>query len=119
MADQEEELAVGAVLLTPGFAPFDARVKGEYGYGVYDNVLTALEFERMVSLAGSSGARLARPAGRGGKPDKASRLRPVAQEFWVAFPQEQDGCIGPQDENEEVEQDGDQQTRRPFSQVGG
>jgi heterodisulfide reductase subunit A len=59
MADREEELAVGAVLLTPGFAPFDARVKGEYGYQVYDNVLSALEFERMVSLAGSSVARLA------------------------------------------------------------
>ena len=48
------------MLLTPGFAPFDARRKGEYGYGVYDNVLSAVEFERMVSLAGSSGARLLR-----------------------------------------------------------
>jgi heterodisulfide reductase subunit A len=76
MADREEELAVGAVLLTPGFAPFDARVKGEYGYQVYDNVLSALEFERMVSLAGSSVARLARPseslAGTGGKPEKVA-----------------------------------------------
>ncbi|MFN2166116.1 MAG: 4Fe-4S dicluster domain-containing protein, partial [Anaerolineae bacterium] len=47
----EETVEAGALLLTPGFAPFDARVKGEYGYGVYDNVLSALEFERMVSLA--------------------------------------------------------------------
>jgi heterodisulfide reductase subunit A len=62
MADREETLAVGAVLLTPGFAPFDARLKGEYGYRVYDNVLSALEFERMVSLAGSSVARMRRPS---------------------------------------------------------
>ena len=62
MQDREEQLDVGAVLLTPGFAPFDARVKGEYGYGVYDNVLSALEFERMVSLAGSSVAHLQRPS---------------------------------------------------------
>ena len=65
MAAEEEELAVGAVLLAPGFAAFEARVKGEYGYGVYDNVLSALEFERMVSLAGSRGAALWRPGGAG------------------------------------------------------
>jgi len=62
MQPREETLGAGAVLLTPGFAPFDARIKGEYGYRVYDNVLSALEFERMVSLAGSSVARLARPS---------------------------------------------------------
>ncbi|HSR32882.1 MAG TPA: FAD-dependent oxidoreductase, partial [Anaerolineae bacterium] len=62
MGDREEEVEVGAVLLTPGFAPFDARLKGEYGYGVYDNVLSASEFERMVSLAGSSVAHLRRPS---------------------------------------------------------
>jgi len=62
MQDREESLEVGAVLLTPGFAPFDPRVKGEYGYGVYDNVLSSLEFERMASLAGSSVAHLARPS---------------------------------------------------------
>ena len=65
MEDREQILEVGAVLLAPGYAPFDARVKGEYGYGVYDNVLSALEFERMASLAGSSVAHLARPSDGG------------------------------------------------------
>jgi heterodisulfide reductase subunit A len=68
MQDRTETLQVGAVLLTPGFAAFDARAKGEYGYGVYDNVLSALEFERLVSLAGSSVARLRRPSD--GQPPK-------------------------------------------------
>jgi heterodisulfide reductase subunit A len=68
MQDREEVLPAGAVLLTPGFAAFDARLKGEYGYRVYDNVLSASEFERLVSLAGSSVARLHRPSD-GHKPD--------------------------------------------------
>ncbi|MGD2206919.1 MAG: FAD-dependent oxidoreductase, partial [Anaerolineae bacterium] len=62
MPPRHESLHVGALLLTPGFAPFDARLKGEYGYHVYDNVLSSLEFERMVSFAGSSVAHLARPS---------------------------------------------------------
>jgi heterodisulfide reductase subunit A len=62
MQDRTARLTVGAVLLTPGFLPFDARVKGEYGYQVYDNVLSALEFERMVSVAGSTVGQLGRPS---------------------------------------------------------
>jgi heterodisulfide reductase subunit A len=76
MADREELLAVGAVLLTPGFAPFDARLKGEYGYGVYDNVLSALEFERLVSLAGSTVAHLQRSSD-GGRPRKVAFVQCV------------------------------------------
>jgi heterodisulfide reductase subunit A len=62
MQESRSEIEVGAVLLCPGFAPFDARIKGEFGYGFYDNVLSSLEFERMVSLAGSTQARLKRPS---------------------------------------------------------
>jgi heterodisulfide reductase subunit A len=76
MGDREESLAVGAVLLTPGFAPFDARLKGEYGYRVYDNVLSALEFERLVSLAGSTVAHVQRPSD-GGRPRKVAFVQCV------------------------------------------
>ena len=62
MQPQLESRQVAALLLAPGFAPFDARLKGEFGYQVYDNVLSATQFERMVSLAGSSVAHLARPS---------------------------------------------------------
>jgi len=68
MKEGRSEIEVGAVLLTPGFAPFDARRKGEFGYGFYDNVLSSIEFERMVSLAGSTQARLRRPSD--GKPPR-------------------------------------------------
>ncbi|HID63417.1 MAG TPA: CoB--CoM heterodisulfide reductase iron-sulfur subunit A family protein, partial [Anaerolineae bacterium] len=68
MEESHSEVEVGAILLTPGFAPFDARLKGEFGYGYYDNVLSSIEFERMVSLAGSTQARLKRPSD--GKPPR-------------------------------------------------
>jgi heterodisulfide reductase subunit A len=62
MAERSSEIEVGAVILSPGYQAFDARIKGEFGYGYYDNVLTSIEFERMVSLAGSTQAHLVRPS---------------------------------------------------------
>jgi heterodisulfide reductase subunit A-like polyferredoxin len=52
MKKEETCLEVGAVILSPGFEVFDARLKGEYGYGRYPNVLTSLEFERILSASG-------------------------------------------------------------------
>ncbi len=62
MEARTSELEVGAVILSPGFEPFDARRKGGYGFGHYDNVLTSIQFERMVSLSGSTGASILRPS---------------------------------------------------------
>ena len=50
---RELQIQVGAVIASPGFETFDARLKGEYGYGRYPNVLTSLEFERVLSASGS------------------------------------------------------------------
>jgi len=52
MKERRVELEVGAVLLTPGFEEFDATRKGEFGYGRYSNVVTSVQFERMLSAAG-------------------------------------------------------------------
>jgi heterodisulfide reductase subunit A len=68
MQPTRSELPVGAVVLSPGFEPFDARRKGEFGWGYYPNVLTSIQFERMASLAGSTQARLKRPSD--GQPPK-------------------------------------------------
>ncbi|MDY7080603.1 MAG: FAD-dependent oxidoreductase [Chloroflexota bacterium] len=62
MEESRSEIEVGAVILSPGFEPFDARLKGEYGFGHYDNVLSSIQFERMVSIAGSTGATIVRPS---------------------------------------------------------
>ena len=82
MAERRSEIEVGAVILSPGYQAFDACLKGEFGYGYYGNVLTSLEFERMVSLAGSTQARLVRPS------DGVAPRR-------VAFIQ----CVGSRDES--------------------
>ena len=52
MREQKIELEVGAVILAPGFDEYDAEKKGEYGFKRYINVLTSVQFERMLSAAG-------------------------------------------------------------------
>ncbi len=43
------ELACDAVVVATGFTLFDAAVKEEYGYGLYDNVYTSADIERMLN----------------------------------------------------------------------
>ncbi|MFE3845248.1 4Fe-4S dicluster domain-containing protein [Thermoplasmatota archaeon] len=53
--DAKEEFVdinVGAIVVATGFDLFDAKEKPEYGYGKYKNVITGLEFERLVSSSG-------------------------------------------------------------------
>lgn len=44
-----ERLECSAVVLATGFTLFDARIKEEYGYGIYDNVVTSADLEEMFS----------------------------------------------------------------------
>ncbi|MFA5111986.1 MAG: FAD-dependent oxidoreductase, partial [Desulfobaccales bacterium] len=60
--DEDREVEVGAVILAPGFKPFDALEKPEYGYERYPNVLTSLEFERLLSATGPCGGKVKRPS---------------------------------------------------------
>ncbi len=60
--EEEIELEVGAILLATGFEEFDPSVKTEYGYGRYDNVITALQFERMLSASGPTQGHILRPS---------------------------------------------------------
>lgn len=48
----EETIEVGSIIAAPGFEPFDAGLRGEYGYGIYDNVVTSIQFERILSASG-------------------------------------------------------------------
>jgi heterodisulfide reductase subunit A len=58
----ERRVEIGAVVLSPGFALFDASRAVEYGWGRYANVVTSLEFERMLNLSGPTGGRPLRPS---------------------------------------------------------
>ena len=44
-----EELSCDAVVIATGYTLFDARIKEEYGYGIYDNVITAADLEDMFN----------------------------------------------------------------------
>lgn len=56
-------LQVSAVVLATGATPFDPSIKSEYGYGRLPQVLTNLEFERLVCASGPTLGRLITPAG--------------------------------------------------------
>ena len=62
MEPEEVTIEAGALILTPGVDPFDAAIRGEYGYGVYRNVITSLEFERVVSASGPYQGHILRPS---------------------------------------------------------
>mgnify|MGYP005837557737 CR=1 FL=1 len=60
--EELEELEVGAVIAAPGFDLFDATLAGQYGYGLYPNVVTSIEFERLLSSTGPTRGEVARPS---------------------------------------------------------
>ncbi|MGQ9582222.1 MAG: 2Fe-2S iron-sulfur cluster-binding protein [Thermoplasmatota archaeon] len=59
---EETELRVGSVILSPGFETFEPTLREEFGYGIYPNVVTSLQFERMLSSSGPSGGIVCRPS---------------------------------------------------------
>lgn len=60
MQDEIIELDAGAVILSPGFKPFDPSKFDNYGYANHPNVMTAMEFERILSASGPTGGHLVR-----------------------------------------------------------
>lgn len=44
-----EEFSCDAVVIATGYTLFDARIKEEYGYGIYDNVITSADLEEMFN----------------------------------------------------------------------
>ncbi len=60
--ERTETIEVGTVILSPGYEVFDAAKKPEFGYGVFDNVVTSIEFERLLSASGPYRGHLLRPS---------------------------------------------------------
>ncbi|MFC1939827.1 FAD-dependent oxidoreductase [Chloroflexota bacterium] len=52
------ELEVGNIILATGYSQFDPSVIQNYGYGRLDNVITSLEFERLVNAVGPTGGNI-------------------------------------------------------------
>ncbi|TSA13828.1 MAG: CoB--CoM heterodisulfide reductase iron-sulfur subunit A family protein [Deltaproteobacteria bacterium] len=49
---EKVEVNVGAIVLSPGFEPFDPKVKEEYRYGQFVNVVTSMDYERLLCATG-------------------------------------------------------------------
>jgi len=65
--DQEDkiiELNVGAIIIAVGYDVFDPSRIPEYRYREIQNVVTAIEFERLLSASGPTGGHLDRPSDR-------------------------------------------------------
>jgi len=60
MKDEIVELNVGSIILAPGFQPFDPSRFDNYNYANHPNVMTAMEFERILSASGPTGGHLTR-----------------------------------------------------------
>ncbi|MFX1268862.1 MAG: 4Fe-4S binding protein, partial [Promethearchaeota archaeon] len=50
--DEEVDINVGAIILAPGFDEYIPKAANLYGYGKYKNVVTSIEFERILSASG-------------------------------------------------------------------
>jgi heterodisulfide reductase subunit A2 len=49
---EKMEIKVGAIILAPGIEPFDPRMREEYRYGEFENVVTSMDFERLLCATG-------------------------------------------------------------------
>ena len=74
-ADVVEELEIGSVILSPGYSLYRPELSPELGYGRYDNVVTSMEFERMLSASGPWGGHVTRRSGDHREPKKIAFLQ--------------------------------------------
>jgi len=64
MKDEIVEFDVGVVIVATGMDVFDPTTLDEYGYTKYENVITSMEFERLIAAGGPSDGHFIRPTDR-------------------------------------------------------
>ena len=62
MQESETTITVGAVIWATGWKPYDADKIQPYGHDRFDNVITSVEFERMLDPFGPTGGKIVRPS---------------------------------------------------------
>ena len=56
------DINVGAIVLSPGYDIFDPKIRGDFGYGKMENVVTSLDFERLLCATGPHEGEVLRPS---------------------------------------------------------
>jgi heterodisulfide reductase subunit A len=79
---ETHHIEVGAVILAPGYEVYDPTGAGVWGAGVFPNVVTSLQFERLLASSGPTRGAVSRP----------SDGRPVHRVAWLQ-------CVGSRDKN--------------------
>ena len=82
-------LRVGSIILSAGFVPFDPGPLDHYGCRRFADVVTALQFERLLSATGPYGGHLVRPSSQASKSPVAAAPGKIA---WLQ-------CVGSRDLN--------------------
>ena len=59
---EKQVVKIGAIVLSPGIEAFDPKLRGEYGYGTIKNVVTSLDFERLLCATGPHEGEILRPS---------------------------------------------------------
>jgi heterodisulfide reductase subunit A len=73
---EEIEIEVGTIIVSTGFDVYKPFEDSQYGYSRFDNVITAMEFERLILAAGPTGGKILR-ASDGVKPHSVSFIQCV------------------------------------------
>ncbi len=76
MVEQVQDVQVGAIILAPGYQTYQAEQSAEYGWGRFPNVVTAIQFERLLNAAGPTRGHVQRPSD-GQTPKKIAFLQCV------------------------------------------
>jgi len=76
MVAQVQDIPIGAVVLAPGYKTYQAEESEEYGWGRFPNVVTAMQYERLMSASGPTHGHVERPSD-GEKPKKIAFLQCV------------------------------------------
>lgn len=59
---EKREIKVGAIVLSPGYEVFNPKIRGDYEYGKMPNVVTSLDFERLLCATGPFEGDIFRPS---------------------------------------------------------
>ncbi|MDD5367390.1 MAG: CoB--CoM heterodisulfide reductase iron-sulfur subunit A family protein [Gallionellaceae bacterium] len=59
---EKVKVKVGAIILSPGYETFDPLPRNDYGYGLYKNVVTSMDFERLLCSTGPHEGQILRPS---------------------------------------------------------
>jgi len=62
--EEKVQINAGSIILAPGIEPFDPSSVEEYGYGRFQNVVTSMDFERLLSATGPYEGEILRASDR-------------------------------------------------------